>query len=135
MTTSTITLTPAAAPASAPTAPAHRRAGAPISATPTAPAADAPASAAHGTHPSARIQHGAALPCRSTAVADLYFSERPADLERAKELCSACPLRSACRDGALERAEPWGVWGGEIFEAGRIIAVKRGRGRPRKNAA
>lgn len=75
------------------------------------------------------------LPCRSADAADLYFSEKPSDLERAKELCSACPLREPCRDGALERAEPWGVWGGAIFDAGRIIAVKRGRGRPRKSVA
>jgi WhiB family transcriptional regulator, redox-sensing transcriptional regulator len=33
---------------------------------------------------------------------------------------------------ALERAEPWGVWGGEIFERGSIVSHKRPRGRPRK---
>src|SRR5699024_6508511 len=75
------------------------------------------------------------LPCHDIDAADLFFAERPADLEQAKALCRSCPLLEACRDGALERGEPWGVWGGEIFEAGRIIAVKRGRGRPRKNAA
>ncbi|MGP5079461.1 WhiB family transcriptional regulator, partial [Brachybacterium alimentarium] len=42
-------------------------------------------------------------------------------------------LLEECRQGALDREEPWGVWGGAIFDAGRIIAVKRGRGRPRKN--
>lgn len=73
------------------------------------------------------------LPCHDIDAADLFFAERPADLEQAKALCRSCPLLEACRDGALERGEPWGVWGGEIFEAGRIIAVKRGRGRPRKN--
>ncbi|OZB46955.1 MAG: transcription factor WhiB, partial [Cellulomonas sp. 14-74-6] len=31
-------------------------------------------------------------------------------------------------------AEPWGVWGGEVFVAGQVVAVKRGRGRPRKEA-
>lgn len=75
------------------------------------------------------------LPCHDTGAAELFFAERPAELERAKELCAACPLREACLTGALERGEPWGVWGGEILEAGRIIAVKRGRGRPRKDAA
>ncbi|ATG52468.1 WhiB family transcriptional regulator [Brachybacterium vulturis] len=73
------------------------------------------------------------LPCHDADAADLFFSERPADLERAKSLCAGCPLIEECRQGALERAEPWGVWGGAIFENGRIIAVKRGRGRPRKN--
>ena len=35
--------------------------------------------------------------------------------------------------GALERREPWGVWGGELFDAGRVIPRKRPRGRPRKH--
>lgn len=34
--------------------------------------------------------------------------------------------------GTLERAEPTGVWGGEILEHGRIIDSKRPIGRPRK---
>ncbi|WP_205648952.1 WhiB family transcriptional regulator, partial [Acuticoccus kandeliae] len=49
-----------------------------------------------------------------------------------KSRCGGCPLRQACLDGALERAEPWGVWGGEIFDHGRVIPRKRPRGRPRK---
>lgn len=73
------------------------------------------------------------LPCHDMDAADLFFSERPADLEQAKILCAGCPLIEECRQGALDRAEPWGVWGGAIFDSGRIIAVKRGRGRPRKN--
>ena len=40
-----------------------------------------------------------------------------------------------CLEGALERREPWGVWGGEIFDAGHVIARKRARGRPRKDIA
>ncbi|MGP5594886.1 WhiB family transcriptional regulator [Brachybacterium alimentarium] len=73
------------------------------------------------------------LPCHDTDAADLFFSERPADREQAKSRCTGCPLLEECRQGALDREEPWGVWGGAIFDAGRIIAVKRGRGRPRKN--
>lgn len=77
----------------------------------------------------------ATLPCNEPGAADLFFAERPAELERAKALCATCPLQEACLDSALERREPWGVWGGQILEAGHIIAVKRGRGRPRKDAA
>ena len=33
---------------------------------------------------------------------------------------------------ALERAEPWGVWGGELFVQGVVVPRKRPRGRPRK---
>ncbi|SFP11012.1 WhiB family transcriptional regulator, redox-sensing transcriptional regulator [Amycolatopsis arida] len=72
------------------------------------------------------------LPCRS-GDADLWFAESPAELERAKQLCADCPVREACLAGALARREPWGVWGGEIFERGVVIARKRPRGRPRKN--
>ena len=39
---------------------------------------------------------------------------------------------AACLAGALGREEPWGVWGGEIFERGAVIPRKRPRGRPRK---
>jgi WhiB family transcriptional regulator, redox-sensing transcriptional regulator len=71
------------------------------------------------------------LPCRREP--ELYFAENPNDLRQAKALCSACPMRAACLAGALERGEPWGVWGGEVLDRGRIIADKRPRGRPRKN--
>jgi WhiB family transcriptional regulator, redox-sensing transcriptional regulator len=62
----------------------------------------------------------------------LWFSISPADLEVAKRLCAECPLRASCLAGAIERAEPWGVWGGEIVDHGVVVAHKRGRGRPRK---
>ena len=71
------------------------------------------------------------LPCRS-GDADLWFAEAPAELDRAKTLCGSCPVRAACLAGALEREEPWGVWGGEIFERGVVVPRKRPRGRPSK---
>ena len=74
------------------------------------------------------------LPCHR-ADPDLFFAERPDELEQAKLLCRDCPARAACLAGALERAEPWGVWGGQIFDHGVVIARKRPRGRPRKVAA
>src|SRR5262245_54358584 len=72
------------------------------------------------------------LPCRQYDP-DLWFADDPADLEVAKALCGGCPLKVECLDGALERGEPWGVWGGEIFERGAVVARKRPRGRPRKD--
>lgn len=75
---------------------------------------------------------GLDLPCRSGDNPDLWFADTPADLEQAKGLCVDCPVRAECLAGALARQEPWGVWGGEIFERGVVIARKRPRGRPRK---
>jgi WhiB family redox-sensing transcriptional regulator len=72
------------------------------------------------------------LPCR-THDPELFFAESPSDVEAAKALCQACPLRQGCLGGALDRREPWGVWGGELFCQGVVIPRKRPRGRPRKN--
>jgi len=74
------------------------------------------------------------LPCREAEDADLWFADSPAELERAKSLCATCPVKSECLAGALRREEPWGVWGGEIFQRGNVIARKRPRGRPSKAA-
>jgi WhiB family redox-sensing transcriptional regulator len=71
------------------------------------------------------------MPCRVND-SELWFAESPADVEFAKSLCQACPVRQACLAGALQRGEPWGVWGGELFLAGVVVPRKRPRGRPRK---
>lgn len=74
------------------------------------------------------------MPCQEREP-DLWFAESPADLERAKAMCHRCAIHHACLSDALQRAEPWGVWGGEILRAGVVVAEKRGRGRPRGGAA
>ncbi|HEX3610478.1 MAG TPA: WhiB family transcriptional regulator [Sporichthyaceae bacterium] len=71
------------------------------------------------------------LPCRAFD-AELFFAESPEDVEYAKSLCNNCPIRQDCLAGALDRAEPWGVWGGELFVSGVVAPRKRSRGRPRK---
>ena len=73
---------------------------------------------------------GPRLPC--TDDPELFFAESPDDVEAAKGLCRECPARAACPAGALQRREPWGVWGGELFLCGAIVPRKRPRGRPRK---
>jgi hypothetical protein len=60
----------------------------------------------------------------------LFFSDELVDIARAKAICARCSLRGPCLTGALERVEPWGVWGGELLENGRIVTDKKPRGRP-----
>lgn len=60
----------------------------------------------------------------------LFFSEEWVDVQRAKAICAKCTDRAECLTAALERQEPWGVWGGEQLEMGRVVAVRRPRGRP-----
>jgi WhiB family transcriptional regulator, redox-sensing transcriptional regulator len=71
------------------------------------------------------------LPCSGDP--DLFFAESPEDVELAKSLCRGCPARLVCLAGAMERREPWGVWGGELFLRGEVVPRKRPRGRPRKS--
>jgi WhiB family redox-sensing transcriptional regulator len=80
------------------------------------------------------LPQGTDLPC-VRHDSELWFAQHPAQIEQAKELCGECPVRETCLLGALARGEAAGVWGGQLLENGVIIAHKRGRGRPRKNAA
>lgn len=80
--------------------------------------------------PACGVPSGLDLPC--TGNPDLFFAEAPADLEQAKALCQGCRARVNCLQGALERREHGGVWGGELLLHGTIVPRKRPRGRPRK---
>lgn len=60
----------------------------------------------------------------------LFFSDEFVDVARAKAICARCTTKAVCLAGALARNEPWGVWGGELIEEGRIRTTKRPRGRP-----
>lgn len=71
----------------------------------------------------------------TATLTSLFFSEDLVDIARAKHICSACPVQAWCLEGAVERREPWGVWGGELFVEGRVLAQKRRRGRPPKQRA
>jgi len=62
----------------------------------------------------------------------LFFSDHVLDIARAKAICGRCALSEQCLSDALERDEPWGVWGGELLSGGRIVANKRPGGRPPK---
>jgi WhiB family redox-sensing transcriptional regulator len=75
-----------------------------------------------------------AAACRVEGVSltGLFFSEQIDDIAWAKTICSSCELIGPCLDGAIARREPWGVWGGQLFANGKILAQKRKRGRPPK---
>jgi len=78
----------------------------------------------------AGVPTGLDLPCREDP--ELFFAESPDDVEFAKSLCMGCAARITCLAGAIERREPWGVWGGQLFLRGEVVPYKRPRGRPRK---
>ena len=71
--------------------------------------------------------------CRTVpAATELFFSEDLGDIAAAKQVCARCPVLVPCLEEALARREPCGVWGGQLFSEGRVLTVKRRRGRPRK---
>jgi WhiB family redox-sensing transcriptional regulator len=65
-------------------------------------------------------------------LSHLFFSEDEFDIARAKAICRKCGLADPCLQGALQRSEVYGVWGGELLIDGVVVAIKRGRGRPPK---
>lgn len=67
------------------------------------------------------------------AHARLFFSEELRDIATAKRICAECPVLEQCLEGALARKEPLGVWGGQLFQNGKILQAKRRRGRPPKH--
>ena len=68
------------------------------------------------------------------SLTGIFFSEELQDIAAAKGICATCPVMLDCLEGAVARHEPWGVWGGQRFNNGRILASKRRVGRPPKIA-
>lgn len=95
-------------------------------------AANGKGSGAHGNPIDSVIARSARCYDPRSTYTHLFFSENPLDVTRAKAICSRCTVREQCLSRALERREPYGVWGGEFVLDGAVVAVKRGRGRPRK---
>lgn len=40
--------------------------------------------------------------------------------------CDRCPFRGPCVEGAVQCAEPWGLWGGRAVVHGKAYPVRRG---------
>ena len=87
---------------------------------------------AAGSH-DADLRSSAACNDSTTDWTPIFFSDDRYDIARARHLCRTCPVAAQCLDEAIQRREPWGVWGGELFLNGHIVGQKRRRGRPPKN--
>lgn len=70
----------------------------------------------------------------TSTLTELFFSDELQDIAAAKRICATCPMIEPCLSGAIERREQLGVWGGQLFRNGRVLASKRQRGRPPKVA-
>lgn len=79
------------------------------------------------------------MPTRTARCADgngtfsgLFFSDDDVDIARAKAICRRCALADQCLEGALQRAEAYGVWGGVLLIDGEAARFPVRRGRPSK---
>lgn len=66
--------------------------------------------------------------CRQIDVGDVFFPVAGGSTRAAKMICLDCPVRAQCLAYALERNEPFGIWGG-LSERERR-KVKRGENVP-----
>ena len=89
-----------------------------------------------GPEPTENREWWAQARCNDLAgtMSGLFFSEELQDIATAKRICELCPTMAQCLEGALERREPWGVWGGQLLLNGKVLQSKRRRGRPPKVA-
>lgn len=69
-------------------------------------------------------------PCHG--LVDLFFDERPEAITKSKSLCAGCELVKECLNGALERAEAYGVWGGTDYQERQAIAASLGYPIPKR---
>lgn len=51
-----------------------------------------------------------------------FFSQRVDEIIKAKRICATCPIRQECYERAVQRKEPWGIWGGAKFDNGVVVA-------------
>ena len=65
----------------------------------------------------------ASAACRASRPDALFV--KGAEQNRAKQLCSGCPVRTECLAEALDNQMEWGVWGGMTERERRAILRKR----------
>lgn len=61
--------------------------------------------------------------CRSAQPDQLFV--RGAEQNKAKQLCSGCPVRTECLAEALDNQIEWGVWGGMTERERRALLRRR----------
>ena len=61
--------------------------------------------------------------CNETRPDALFV--RGAQQNRAKQLCSACPVKTECLAEALDHQVEWGVWGGMTERERRALLHRR----------
>lgn len=69
------------------------------------------------------------------AEAEVFFPLSGGSTVVARAFCDRCPVRAECLEYAVDRAEPFGIWGGMSELDRRRLAHPRGLGRrPRSKA-
>jgi hypothetical protein len=63
------------------------------------------------------------LPCR-TVHPDLFFSDLPAEQDKARALCTECPVRFACLQAAVDLDLSFGIWAGHTPDERRAIKTR-----------
>ena len=61
--------------------------------------------------------------CRNAAPDALFV--RGAEQNKAKQVCTGCPVRTECLADALDNEIEWGVWGGMTERERRALLRRR----------
>ena len=75
-------------------------------------------------HQSCGLKTGRRRPRAAQAQPDELFV-RGAEQNKAKQLCSGCPVRTECLAEALDNQIEWGVWGGMTERERRALLRRR----------
>jgi WhiB family redox-sensing transcriptional regulator len=63
------------------------------------------------------------VPC--SGLTRMFFSFEVDDILAAQEVCAGCAQATRCLSGARRRRESSGVWGGQLFQNGKVIRVRQ----------
>jgi WhiB family transcriptional regulator, redox-sensing transcriptional regulator len=75
------------------------------------------------THMTWNEDWASAAQCKQAAPDELFV--RGAAQNKAKQMCTGCPVRTECLAEALDNEIEWGVWGGLTERERRAVLRKR----------